>query len=1158
MNDRTEGTDAGEWRALSGKDLDVVHHESRDDITPRTAAKYPIKYTRMTQNGYEDVEDEIEGPLYHGSRSKSLQPGDMITKGRKTNPWGDQGPKSQTVHFTVHHDTARDYADQAGGHVYEVEPTGEFKHDYSGGDFKTVHPLRVVRMVPRSEWEQSKTAATLPDDHPDKVYLRFGHWPKDERSQNNVTGWKEEGVSVYDLDHHGEPVDPDAGLNRYHEHDEHCEGDCDLDQWNDDYGNDTGEEMNGRVNRAETNRRRGREFAGDTGHLVKGKMVGVGHDGEPLLKNVRRVGDWIDHRHLLIPGAERHRLARDPYDEDYEPPKQNKTTRTAMTPERRAEIERIREERRNRPRRPAGQQRADAFSHLFTPIPEEELAAQRKAAEPKPEPINDKTYSIGDVDKHYEWEGFDPYEIEHLVHHPEHAQFTHEDVPVHSLRHITEHGELVKPPSYRDIADQGDDEQERLGELERGHDDGAHIPPIVVVRDGEHHIIADGSHRAAIAAERGHTHIPAFVTPRTIMPKTGHMAEGGPDPFERTAAMHNPNAKAGQAEDEWYHGSPHDFDSFGDTGSSNDTEDHVNHWNVLLGNHFTATHNVAHDFSLGLHHASDANGNDDAEEPLGHVIHARLHIKRPKVYASEHDMDQEVHEHEVKRGNLLDHHLPEPPHEDADEGEWDDYYDDAGNARVYRGDSNGPFHKDEPDPNVAYGFHPKATGWLNHHPDKEGIAARFKDRLIQQGHDGIVYGNEFERADGGGKEKSAIAFHPDQIEITQHHYGRTGQCLNPADCARQKRSPMPGQLELPTHTSARSVGTGRLATPLPQACWDRFHEPPATDWPTAKDIEDENMHTASTNWLGGIEGPNGEPTEYPGNGIKQVRHSADMPVPLYHGTSAKFEPGDLISPGHPGNFVRRMKHVYAVEDPEHAQRYGWHGLGSDWDKTKGNEQERHPRVYEVRPTGPYGHRSDARGQNWASEEPLQVVREVWHHEPKEHTAMRREAHDSGDGQRIFHCPFCGAGQVIARSDGTTECEFCHQAFTVQVQPQFNSFPQTDPTTGLPIMIPGMPGQIDAPGTPPGAPGGALPPGADEESDNPFVADSGDESGPPGADDGGDDSGDDGDDNKPDFLKGSSFRTAAGDLLTEEAYARHLALRFSADPEKMIASLRSAR
>jgi hypothetical protein len=67
------------------------------------------------------------------------------------------------------------------------------------------------------------------------------------------------------------------------------------------------------------------------------------------------------------------------------------------------------------------------------------------------------------------------------------------------------------------------------------------------------------------------------------------------------------------------------------------------------------------------------------------------------------------------------------------------------------------------------------------------------------------------------------------------------------------------------------------------------------------------------------------------------------------------------------------------------------------------------------------------------------------------------AHDSGDGETIYHCPFCGSGQVIARSDGTVECEFCHTAFTVQVQPEMPAFPQT--INGMPVDVPGMPGAL---------------------------------------------------------------------------------------------------
>lgn len=179
----------------------------------------------------------------------------------------------------------------------------------------------------------------------------------------------------------------------------------------------------------------------------------------------------------------------------------------------------------------------------------------------------------------------------------------------------------------------------------------------------------------------------------------------------------------------------------------------------------------------------------------------------------------------------------------------------------------------------------------------------------------------------------------------------------------------------------------------------------------------------------------------------------------------------------------------------------------------------------------------------------------------EKDAMTRKiAHDSGDSQRIFHCPFCGAGQVIGRSDGTTECEFCQAHFTVQVQPQFNSFPQT--INGQPVQIPGMPGQNDAlmgdmmpPGGAPGAPG--EPGNADptQDPDNPFAG-AGDAPGGAQGDSG--DEAADGDDDKPDFLKSKSYRTATGAQLNEDQFIRYLALIHAPDHGKMAEHLRRSR
>jgi len=167
---------------------------------------------------------------------------------------------------------------------------------------------------------EPKTASWQPDTSGSEtsgVYLRFGHWPENERSFSPAGGYHEWGVSAYDLDRHGEPV-IGHGLDRDHEHDESCDEDCDIPT--EEYGNDPQEEMRGRVLKAEKNRRQGNDRPGETGHLVRGEMSGVGYDGEPLLQKVRRVGDWIDHRHLFIPGAQPHRLARHPLDEDYEEP----------------------------------------------------------------------------------------------------------------------------------------------------------------------------------------------------------------------------------------------------------------------------------------------------------------------------------------------------------------------------------------------------------------------------------------------------------------------------------------------------------------------------------------------------------------------------------------------------------------------------------------------------------------------------------------------------------------------------------------------------------------------------------------------------------------------------------------------------------------------
>ncbi|MCX4799669.1 NAD(+)--rifampin ADP-ribosyltransferase [Streptomyces sp. NBC_01242] len=131
----------------------------------RQAAEQPKTYTWKGQayghdGGYIDKEYQVQGPLYHGG-GKRLRDGDQVKPGRKSNypNWGDEPGKSQHVYFTTRKDTAADYARQSGGHVYEVEPTGDFRMDHNGDDYKTKHPLNVVRRLDPEEWHSDDSGS---------------------------------------------------------------------------------------------------------------------------------------------------------------------------------------------------------------------------------------------------------------------------------------------------------------------------------------------------------------------------------------------------------------------------------------------------------------------------------------------------------------------------------------------------------------------------------------------------------------------------------------------------------------------------------------------------------------------------------------------------------------------------------------------------------------------------------------------------------------------------------------------------------------------------------------------------------------------------------------------------------------------------------------
>lgn len=94
------------------------------------------------------------GPLYHGGRARLL-PGRLLRPGQRPNPWGDtfdDNGRSVYLYCTTSLDTAEAYADAVRhtrrlGYVYEVRPTGPLLPDYNGSDYKTRHPLEIVRRI---------------------------------------------------------------------------------------------------------------------------------------------------------------------------------------------------------------------------------------------------------------------------------------------------------------------------------------------------------------------------------------------------------------------------------------------------------------------------------------------------------------------------------------------------------------------------------------------------------------------------------------------------------------------------------------------------------------------------------------------------------------------------------------------------------------------------------------------------------------------------------------------------------------------------------------------------------------------------------------------------------------------------------------------------
>jgi hypothetical protein len=174
---------------------------------------------------------------------------------------------------------------------------------------------------------------------------------------------------------------------------------------------------------------------------------------------------------------------------------------------------------------------------------------------------------------------------------------------------------------------------------------------------------------------------------------------------------------------------------------------------------------------------------------------------------------------------------------------------------------------------------------------------------------------------------------------------------------------------------------------------------------------------------------------------------------------------------------------------------------------------------------------------------------------------RKIAHDPGDPLVTSHCPFCGSGQVVGRSDGTIGCDFCGQAYIVRVQPAFPGMPQMPNGPGAPSDV-GPDGMVD-PGMigPDGMPmdGGPPPEEGDPDGGGPPFAPGGDDDDAPSKGDGKEDDSGSGPPPKGKSKKKSSlaYRGVHGQPLTEEQLIRHIAVVASGRDPRVMARLRAA-
>lgn len=400
----------------------------------------------------------------------------------------------------------------------------------------------------------------------------------------------------------------------------------------------------------------------------------------------------------------------------------------------------------------------------------------------------------------------------------------------------------------------------------------------------------------------------------------------------------------------------------------------MHHWNTDLGVHFTSLHHVAKEKFAG-------SGRDDIDS---RVAHATLHMANPKRFDDETDLGRDAIHWAHSQGH---HYLPE--HDEAHEqfayGNTDvvEKHDPHGRSYLYHQEL--PLGRDERraishiDRNgVRNGTSLKhIDNYLASHPDREALIDGYRKHLRSEGHDGIVYGNDYEGPTG---HTSAIAFPDTPIGIHKWEWLHKDSQNMPATPQEAHERRQRG--ELPDEDQMKLFG--RRATAADDWSFEHRQMSP-TSWRTFGGPGEDRRHMLDytvpepgrvvfphdgfETKLDSIRRRKGdEVADHLQRGIlehhqatgtdskswEDARPKKTERRVYYHGTTVPNVTHILPATAHGGGLVFPQE-----TSPEHA--YATTDLGTAWTYAQKASDVRggmRPRVYQVRPIGGHQHVED--------------------------------------------------------------------------------------------------------------------------------------------------------------------------------------------------------